>query len=152
MKEKAYVKKWLLILECVLVLGFLLHSAILLVLDKTMPPSEIARAGQEAYLVRYNWLKIGDRVITGFKLVYNIGLVVFAFVILKRKENVRIKQVLLYPVAQFVLMLIITGPFALLDRTFWGNYLYPVWAEAVIIAEITLMFLLIYTIRTRQER
>ena len=152
MRRKLDLKKWLIILEIVFVIGFLVHSIMLFVLNKTMPPAEIARVGQKAYLARLDRLQTKDKILAYSQVVYNLGLVILAYNAFRLKMRVSVGKALLYPITQFVVMLLCTGPFALLDRQFWGDYLYPIWGEALIIAVITAVFLLATAIRTILKR
>ena len=111
-------------LSILLAVGLLVHSVTFFCLNQFLDPFS-ALSAQEAAL-RLSGRDVSETVCSVVSLLYAVGLIFFALLICRKNCPVSGRKLCLFFVSQLALMAVCTVPFALLQPSFYGDYLTPI--------------------------
>ncbi len=140
------LKKILLILNGFLVLGLLGSSIIFFILNKVLNPADIA-SNLSAVELRFFWRDFAGTMYTVCKLIYIVGHIVVISTAMINRITFSFKILVSYYLLQIVIMFLCVVPIALLDSTYFTNYIFPLWSLI-----ITLVLLFIISILTTAHK
>lgn len=121
-------KRTIIILDAFLFFGLFSHSVILLILNNTLVPGEIAFSGAST---RIMWRQAAEAIFSICSSIYVIGHFILFGMALGQKKSRSFRTICLYFVFQIVLLCSATIPFAVLDMNYWGDYMFPVWGTGI---------------------
>ena len=121
-------KRTIIILDAFLFFGLFSHSVILLILNNTLVPGEIAFSDGS---VRLMWRQAAEVIFSICSSIYVIGHFILFGMTLAQKNARSFRTICLYFVFQIVLLCSATIPFAVLDMNYWGDYIFPVWGTGI---------------------
>lgn len=125
--EKMHKKKILWLLSGILVVGLLIHSAILLYINKNFDPVYVTGANiTKRLLLR----KAAESVFSICGTGYIIGNIIFVYQLIKKHLFIPFHLFGRYFVSQLILMILCTIPFAVFDLVYFEDYIFPIWGTA----------------------
>lgn len=112
--------KNLLIIDTMYFCGLLIYSVIFFVINRNL--SDIT--------ARLYWRQIAEVIIAICSLVYILRHIIATYKIYVNKASISFGRLFMYFLIQICAMLFCTIPFAIFDRAFGGDYIFPVWSTA----------------------
>lgn len=131
-------KRGVFILNAFLIIGLVVHSVILFIINGKINCINISNIDQ---IFLWRWL--AEKINSICNLIYIIGHILLMYVSIKRKNYFSLKSLLLYIGIQTVLMFVCTVPFGVLDLEFLGDYLFPIWSMIIDVVVIFLIYIVI---------
>lgn len=142
-------KKFIPILSVPLVLGLLFYSIIFFTLNKLLDPAELSFADSDAVYTRLFWRHTAEMTLSICSSLYVIGLIFIIFFFVKRNIFISKRAIFAYFGVQIGIALVCAVPFAILDRSYWGDYLFPIWG---ILGRLLLLLLTAIIAQTYQQK
>ncbi|QNK39344.1 hypothetical protein [Caproicibacter fermentans] len=127
-----------LILVIVMLVGILIHSAVFWVINKAFPPLTYTTADSAVVVeMRLFLRRFAETTIGVCSTVFLVGSIMMLYSFIKTSPAVAFYKLFLLFSVTVVAMFACTVPFAIADKVFRGDYLFPVWG---ILAIMVLLF------------
>ena len=117
--------------------GILIYSAILFAINRIYPPA--ATTSPELLAARMFLRHTAETAVGICTGLFQLGGILLIWYLIRRGRAVPFGRLLPPFFATPGAMFLCALPFTLLDRTFWGDYLFPIWGRLITVA----LFLLI---------
>lgn len=141
MRKRTDFKRWVFFLNILLVCGLLVHSLIFFTINKAINPIGIVAAETEQLLSRrILWRMVAETTFAFCGAVYLIGHIIIGWISIRNGDEKPLKKILLYYVMQVFLMIVCCIPFGLMDISFLGDYVFPIWGTVGTISLILILY------------
>ena len=121
-------------LDVILLLGLIAHSIILLIINKSINPTELMGIwNEETMHMRLCWRQCAEIIFATGGLVYCVGLVIVLWKSTRKRVKIPLKDIVIYLIMQIIMMFLSTVPFGLVDIMFFDDYIFPVWGTTGIL-------------------
>lgn len=117
-------KKTILLLNGVLLVGLLSYSILFFTLNKILNPANLL---EELIEQRIFWRDLSEKILALCGVIYLVGHICALYYARKKKVHFSLKSLTLYFFLQIGIMIACVVPFGLLDRTYFFDYLFPLW-------------------------
>jgi hypothetical protein len=138
--------KIIVLFDIILMLGLLSYAVVFYVINKTLTPSDVSGG----YIIAEQhlfWRAVAEKICALCGVIYILGHIFAIYHSMKQKIKFSLKELALYFFIQIGIMLVCVIPFGLLDRTYFFDYIFPLYS---IIGTALLLFVVsIFTIRSR---
>ncbi len=124
-------------LACLPPAGILINSVILFTINKLYPP--VSTTPQALLMSRFSLrhaAELADGICFG---LFELGALLLIWHLIRRGKAVPYRALSLPFCASCSAMFLCSLPFVLFDRTFWGDYLFPIWGKLIIMALVLLI-------------
>lgn len=137
----------------ILVIGLLCYAIIFFWVNKNLNPSQISM-NQLLVEQRLNLRLLAERIYGTCIAIYIIGLIVFSYSWARHSDQMAIGTIIVYFVSQITLAALCILPFALLDRPFFWDYVFPLRSliPTLLIVAALLCFVWMYQAKKRRYR
>ncbi len=122
-------KKTILLLDGVLLVGLLSYSILFFTLNKILNPANLL---EELIEQRIFWRDLSEKILALCGVIYLVGHICALYYARKKKVHFSLKSLTLYFFLQIGIMIACVVPFGLLDRTYFFDYLFPLWNILII--------------------
>lgn len=143
---KGWWKNLFLLSDAVFILGLLAFAIIFFTINKSLPPA----SGE--YERRLFWRNIADNAYAICEAIYILGLILAIFGSVIKNTWFSLKTIAAYYAVQIVIMAVCILPFALLDRTWFYSYIFPLWSTLIVVSALFVISLLILVIRAIRKK
>lgn len=117
--------------------GILIYSAILFAINRIYPPA--ATSSPELLAARISLRHAAETAVGICTGLFQLGGILLIWYLIRRGRAVPFRLLLPPFFAAVGAMFLCALPFALLDRAFWGDYLFPIWGRLVTVALLLLI-------------
>lgn len=141
------MKTTLLLLDGFLLVGLLSYSIFFFTLNMTLNPADLSGESGELIAQRFYWRDLSEKILAVCGVIYLIGHICVISYARKKKISFSLKALTVYFFIQIGIMIACVVPFGLLDRTFFWDYLFPLWSLLILTSLLFLVSLLIHASR-----
>lgn len=138
-------KKTILLLNGVLLVGLLSYSILFFTLNKILNPANLL---EELIAQRIFWRDLSEKILALCGVIYLVGHICALYYARKKKVHFSLKSLTLYFFLQIGIMIACVVPFGLLDRTYFFDYLFPLWN--ILMITIFLFFISLFMLVNRK--
>lgn len=138
-------KKTILLLNGVLLVGLLSYSILFFTLNKILNPANLL---EELIEQRIFWRDLSEKILALCGVIYLAGHICALYYARKKKVHFSLKALTLYFFLQIGIMIACVVPFGLLDRTYFFDYLFPLWN--ILMITIFLFFISLFMLVNRK--
>lgn len=117
--------------------GILIYSVILFAINRIYPPA--TTASTELLAARMSLRHAAETAVGICTGLFQLGAILLIWHLIRRGRAVSFRRLLPPFFATPGAMFLCALPFALLDRAFWGDYLFPIWGRLVTVALLLLI-------------
>lgn len=143
-----YKNKWIwMLLRGALLAGILFHSLVFFAINKFYPLSG-ANYSVELLEQRISCRVFAETISGGCSGIFIFGSMLLAFSILRNGSLRDIRRWFGYSALTVFLMFVCTVPFAMIDPSFRGDYLFPVWGDTLVLIVLFILMSAAYLIKS----
>ncbi len=144
----------IMILVAIMLAGILVHSSVLWIINKFLSPEKFSYATVEGSMLidmRLSMRRFAETANGMCSLIFLVGIIVKLSIFIRKRYNIELRKLFSFFFATVMAMFICVGPFVLTDKSFWGDYLFPVWSIVLNMILIFSIFLIIYHIKVHRK-
>lgn len=138
-------KNILLLLDGFLLIGFLSYAILFFTLNKILNPANLL---EELIEQRIFWRDLSEKILALCGVIYLVGHICALYYARKKKVHFSLKSLTLYFFLQIGIMIACVVPFGLLDRTYFFDYLFPLWN--ILMITVFLFFVSLFMLVNRK--
>lgn len=138
-------KNILLLLDGFLLIGLLSYAILFFTLNKILNPANLSG---ELIAQRLFWRDLSEKILALCGVTYLAGHICALCYARKKKVHFSLKALTLYFLIQISIMIASVVPFGLLDRTYFFDYLFPLWN--ILMITIFLFFISLFMLVNRK--
>ena len=131
-------KKLLLLFDSFLLVGLLFYAILFFTLNKILNPANLL---EELIEQRIFWRDLSEKILALCGVIYLVGHICALYYARKKKVHFSLKSLTLYFFLQIGIMIACVVPFGLLDRTYFFDYLFPLWSLLILTSLLFLVSL-----------
>lgn len=138
-------KNILLLLDGFLLIGLLSYAILFFTLNKILNPANLL---EELIAQRIFWRDLSEKILALCGVIYLVGHICALCYARKKKVHFSLKALTLYFLIQISIMIASVVPFGLLDRTYFFDYLFPLWN--ILMITVFLFFVSLFMLVNRK--
>lgn len=138
-------KKLLLLFDSFLLVGLLFYAILFFTLNKILNPANLSG---ELIAQRFYWRDLSEKILALCGVIYLVGHICALYYARKKKVHFSLKSLTLYFFLQIGIMIACVVPFGLLDRTYFFDYLFPLWN--ILMITVFLFFVSLFMLVNRK--
>lgn len=138
-------KNILLLLDGFLLIGLLSYAILFFTLNKILNPANLL---EELIEQRIFWRDLSEKILALCGVIYLVGHICALYYARKKKVHFSLKSLTLYFFLQIGIMIACVVPFGLLDRTYFFDYLFPLWN--ILMITVFLFFVSLFMLVNRK--
>ena len=138
-------KNILLLLDGFLLIGLLSYAILFFTLNKILNPANLL---EELVEQRIFWRDLSEKILALCGVIYLVGHICALYYARKKKVHFSLKSLTLYFFLQIGIMIACVVPFGLLDRTYFFDYLFPLWN--ILMITVFLFFVSLFMLVNRK--
>lgn len=138
-------KNILLLLDGFLLIGLLSYAILFFTLNKILNPANLL---EELIEQRIFWRDLSEKILALCGVIYLVGHICALYYARKKKVHFSLKSLTLYFLIQISIMIASVVPFGLLDRTYFFDYLFPLWN--ILMITVFLFFVSLFMLVNRK--
>ena len=138
-------KKLLLLFDSFLLVGLLFYAILFFTLNKILNPANLSG---ELIAQRFYWRDLSEKILALCGVIYLVGHICALYYARKKKVHFSLKALTLYFLIQISIMIASVVPFGLLDRTYFFDYLFPLWN--ILMITVFLFFVSLFMLVNRR--
>ena len=137
----------------ILLVGFLVSSSILYTANRQLPPASLSySATPTAVELRLSLRSLANAFSGIGSMVFALGNVILLCFFVKLGKTIKTSVIFLSFISVISLMFICVTPFAIIDRAFAGDYLFPLWNTIIIYSILFVILLLFNSAKAKYRR
>lgn len=148
--EKIY-KTAFYIFTFILLIGLLAGSGVLYAANRQLPPAALS-ADPAAVELRLSLRGLANAFSGIGSMVFALGNVIFLCSFVKLGKTIKTSVIFLSFISVISLMFICVTPFAIIDRAFASDYLFPLWSTIIIYSILFVILLLFNSAKAKYRR
>ena len=138
-------KKLLLLFDSFLLVGLLFYAILFFTLNKILNPANLSG---ELIAQRFYWRDLSEKILALCGVIYLVGHICALYYARKKKVHFSLKSLTLYFFLQIGIMIACVVPFGLLDRTYFFDFLFPLWN--ILMITVFLFFVSLFMLVNRK--
>lgn len=138
-------KNLLLLFDSFLLVGLLFYAILFFTLNKILNPANLSG---ELIAQRFYWRDLSEKILALCGVIYLVGHICALYYARKKKVHFSLKALTLYFLIQISIMIASVVPFGLLDRTYFFDYLFPLWN--ILMITVFLFFVSLFMLVNRK--
>lgn len=138
-------KNILLLLDGFLLIGLLSYAILFFTLNKILNPANLS---EELIAQRLFGRDLSEKILALCGVIYLVGHICALYYARKKKVHFSLKSLTLYFFLQIGIMIACVVPFGLLDRTYFFDYLFPLWN--ILMITVFLFFVSLFMLVNRK--